>query len=43
MADSLTEIKVGIDINRAIVLEKFNEIKEFMGYVKAKMENYNNK
>lgn len=41
MKDKLADIKNAINSNREIVLEKFDEIKEFMGYVKGKIEDYN--
>jgi gas vesicle protein len=35
------EIKLAIDKNREAVLDRFDEVKEFMGYVKGKIEDYN--
>lgn len=39
--EELSSIKKAIDNNREVVLEKFDEVKEFMGYVKGKIEDYN--
>ena len=39
--EELSAIKKAIDANRNVVLEKFDEVKEFMGYVKGKIEDYN--
>jgi len=41
MRDELSSIKKAIDNNKTVVLEKFDEVKEFMGYVKGKIEDYN--
>ena len=39
--DQLIEVKVAVEANRKIVLDKFDEIMQFMGYVKGKIEDYN--
>ena len=39
--DQLVEVKVAVEANRKIVLDKFDEIMQFMGYVKGKIEDYN--
>lgn len=41
MKDKLIDIKNAINDNRQIVLERIDEVKEFMGYVKGKIEDYN--
>ena len=39
--DQLIEVKVAVEANRKIVLDKFDEIMQFMGYVNGKIEDYN--
>ena len=41
MKDKFEEIKSAINKNRETVVEQFNEIREFVGYVKGKIEDYN--
>ena len=43
MKNKLIDIKNAINDNKLIVLEKLDEVKEFMGYVKGKIEDYNGK
>jgi len=37
------DIKSAIEANREVVVDKFDEVKEFMGYVKRAIENINGK